>query len=235
MIGQERDEDFLFGETQYIPQVRQLMSELNKLINRKRNIVFLAHDNRAELAILAKLGFDLKIGISAFLDTQQLSDQIYCGNNIGLESLITELGIDARMLHVGGNDANYTMKAFLLLATDMLKHVELDDATNTKVQYLTAIAKTKLSSLDDGNKEIMQLRKELWKLQHEIKRDDMRQTSSKRAYQSRHTQPQQVQPLPPVTWNPYSYLQANTCMTKIPYGVMNMSINTSVVRGSSMR
>lgn len=94
------------------------MSKLESLIDRKRNNTILAHDIRNELAILKKLEFDLNTGISATIDTQQIMQHVsFTTGSRSARSpikLLTTLGIEFENLHVGGNDANFTMKALVL-------------------------------------------------------------------------------------------------------------------------
>lgn len=131
----DRDEDFLFGQSQQTT-VRELIPELNKLIDRTRNIILLAHDCTSELAILKKLGFDFKTGITAILDTQQLMTKVFKNSHEfrSLEALLNKLGIQHKELHVGGNDANFTLKALMLLVVKSFNLDSKSDSMDKQVQ-----------------------------------------------------------------------------------------------------
>ncbi|CAD6569968.1 MAG: hypothetical protein ASARMPRED_003339 [Alectoria sarmentosa] len=107
---------FLFGETSTIYQ-RDILSTLESLIPRRRNIVLVGHGFWHDLRILRPLNFDLHISIVGILDTGKMASKMFPNVSITLGSILSELQCPFQNLHTAGNDAYYTLRALLLLAT----------------------------------------------------------------------------------------------------------------------
>lgn len=102
---------FLFGESVAITQT-DMIQNIESLLPTGRHIVFLGHDIRHDLRALNLLGFDFSKFSITTLDTKGLSHD----DSPTLQDLLLKLGCPFAKLHCGGNDANFTMKALLLLA-----------------------------------------------------------------------------------------------------------------------
>ncbi|PQE32075.1 polynucleotidyl transferase protein [Rutstroemia sp. NJR-2017a WRK4] len=101
---------FLFGDSVAITQ-NNLLKSIESLVPRGREVVFVGHDIQNDLRALDKLGFDLSKYNITTLDTQAIS-----GGSPSLSRLLLTLGCLFIKLYCGGNDANFTLKALLLLA-----------------------------------------------------------------------------------------------------------------------
>jgi hypothetical protein len=101
---------FLFGESISISQDSMLKS-IESLIPLGRQVVFVGHDIRHELRALGFLDFDFSKFNITTLDTQNM-----CRESPTLRSLLFILECPFAKLHCGSNDANFTLKALLLLA-----------------------------------------------------------------------------------------------------------------------
>ncbi|KUJ21320.1 uncharacterized protein LY89DRAFT_770615 [Mollisia scopiformis] len=158
--------NFIFGDTTYT-SLTEFCSELENLIDRSRNIIFLGHNVANDLSTLKALGFDVKTGVSAVLDTQHLMRTIFLPNHKPtspvlprsqfdqrLVGLLNMLGCECRDLHVGGNDANFTMRALLLLLVENLRRTYnvIEPALKARVALMESIARAKLPAPASENK-----------------------------------------------------------------------------------
>lgn len=120
---------FLFGEAEHVEYTTTGIHEaLSKALHipddiqnspqpRYRNIVLVGHELRSDLLILRKhsIMFEEFKTIVAKLDTTYLAQGVL-GANFRLESLLQYLQCPYQNLHNAGNDANFTLRALLLLA-----------------------------------------------------------------------------------------------------------------------
>ncbi|CZR68550.1 uncharacterized protein PAC_18449 [Phialocephala subalpina] len=122
-----RDQLFIFGKTEETT-LKGLYSKLDELLDRSRNNILIGHDVEHEIAVINALGFDIDARFSAILDTQDMMKWLWLPEkykqvkypprhvlDVRLESLLSRIGVEFADLHIGGNDANFTLKAFLLL------------------------------------------------------------------------------------------------------------------------
>ncbi|KAE8450226.1 hypothetical protein EG329_006653 [Mollisiaceae sp. DMI_Dod_QoI] len=142
---------YLFGRTQHIT-VEDICSNLERLIDRGRNLVFVGHHISQDLSPLNALGFDLDTGISAMLDTQRMAKKVL-GSRVDaleytLKGLLEKVGCPFRDLHVGGNDAHFTMRALLLLVAESYQgcNETLPDDTKKRIEKLRLIGRAPISS-----------------------------------------------------------------------------------------
>jgi hypothetical protein len=101
---------FLFGKSVAITQ-KDLLKSIESLVSRGRQVVFVGHDIKNDLRALDRLGFDFSKFTITTLDTQAIS-----GDSPSLSRLLLTLGCPFIKPHCGGNNANFTLKALLLLA-----------------------------------------------------------------------------------------------------------------------
>ncbi|KUJ18638.1 uncharacterized protein LY89DRAFT_780673 [Mollisia scopiformis] len=245
----DRDDHFSFGHTE-LSTIRQLTSELENLIDRKRNIILLAHSISCELTILRKLGFDLDTGISAIIDTQQFMREIIPtedGLVKTLESLLDSLDIKHKNLHVGGNDANFTMKALMLLVVssfkdDLKKNNILDENVRERLQHIGNIGKAKIPSEKVSSPRLAtkqsplqaSLEKTAAVLQHKITQASFPSDAAILDHKTKllkqlqnlqkipGQQPQGQQPLPT-----YQQYPVQSCHVQVPYGYQNLGMHAA--------
>lgn len=110
--------------------------------------MLLGHSISAELDSMEKIGIDLRdqrlFSIEGILDTGTIS------KHLGLPfsqrpSLAKLLGFFAipfqtYSLHNSGNDAHFTLRALLMLATTAFESMQLDKTLKTRVEHLKLIA-----------------------------------------------------------------------------------------------
>ncbi|KAK8054803.1 hypothetical protein PG993_000030 [Apiospora rasikravindrae] len=142
---------YLFGKPALI-NTRDIVHQLHSLIPRGREIVLVGHDIRFEYHILRKLGFDRQP--ECCLDTYRMAGQVLPYWSLRLGELLTELGCPYDWLHNGGNDANYTLKALLLLATRAVRSNMPDEWTD-KVELLETIAMSPIPTVSPGEEELI--------------------------------------------------------------------------------
>lgn len=106
---------FLFGESIHITQ-NDMLKSITSLMPPDQIVIFIGHDIRHDLRALDLLNFDFSTFNTTILDTQSLSKEIIAHESLTLRRLLLMLGCPFTKLHCGGNDANFTLRAFLLLA-----------------------------------------------------------------------------------------------------------------------
>ena len=108
-------ENFMFGD---IIQTTQdnLLDCITSLIPPNRQIILVCHDMSAESKVLRVLGFDIPTYTTQFTDTQSIFANIFSRYQPSLERVLCALNCPYAYLHCSGNDANFTLRALLLLA-----------------------------------------------------------------------------------------------------------------------
>jgi len=113
---------FLFGKTAVISP-SELADSICSLIPPGRNIVFVGFATANELRALRLLDFPWPGRLSAVLDAFSLACEMLETRSGSLGDLLILLGCPHNNLHCAGNDANFTLKALLLLvAKDFERH-----------------------------------------------------------------------------------------------------------------
>ncbi len=107
--------NYLFSKTIIIQQ-RDILSNLESLVPRTRNIILVGHDIRNDLQVLQLLDFNLHTSIRGILDLGKIASKLLPNIRITLSSILTELRCPFQNLHTAGNDAYFTLQALLLLA-----------------------------------------------------------------------------------------------------------------------
>jgi len=134
---------FLFGETQRI-RLPGIVSSLEQLLDRDRNLVILGHGIAGDRTLLKVLGFDLKTSVVGVLDTEDLAQCTFGGPKLSLRSLLTELKCPFDNLHCAGNDAHFALRALLLLAVQSYRGFDVDDVARDRLEMLHAIGQAPL-------------------------------------------------------------------------------------------
>ncbi|CZR36333.1 uncharacterized protein FPRO_03407 [Fusarium proliferatum ET1] len=78
--------------------------------------ILVGHNVKVELRVLTRLGFDLSSLNADIIDTASITDEVFGGAGYSLREVLTSLNCPFNNLHSGGNDANFTLRASLLLA-----------------------------------------------------------------------------------------------------------------------
>lgn len=87
-------------------------------IPRDRIVVIVGHGILNELQALQALGFEFERPPSGTLDTSRVANEVLECFGGSLGDLLSMLGCPFNRLHVAGNDANFTLRALLLLVAE---------------------------------------------------------------------------------------------------------------------
>jgi len=134
---------FLFGEMRFL-KLGDLSDFMDKFIDRTRNIILVGHNPHGDLNVLQALGFDLKTSIIGVLDTEMIAN-IVLGPSVvrgtrRLRDVLAQLGCHFEGFHSAGNDANFTLRALLLLAAEHYAGLEnLDACTQQRLKRIKSI------------------------------------------------------------------------------------------------
>lgn len=107
---------FAFGESTTI-QPAELVCQIDRALPGDRPIVLVGHAVENELDIFHALGYALAHPYMEVINTVQVANEVYGPWPCKLRELLKRLGCPFNRLHSAGNDANFTLKAALLLAT----------------------------------------------------------------------------------------------------------------------
>jgi hypothetical protein len=79
-----------------------------------RNVVFIGHDPKHDIAYLKRLGFELPSSVISIMDTAEIY-RAYSGERStrSIATILTRFGLSRWHLHNAGNDSTYTMRIFL--------------------------------------------------------------------------------------------------------------------------
>jgi len=132
---------FLFGETVKISQ-RQMLVKLESVIPRTKNIILVGHAIRNDMAVLRYLKFDIRTSILGILDTQQIAPEVISASSGSLRDILTELRCPFDNLHSAGNDANFTLRALLLLAVQSYADETLCQEDQRTLESIKGIAES---------------------------------------------------------------------------------------------
>ena len=105
----------------------------------RRDVVFVAHDAKADIRYLSNIGFEVldMPGMLADVDTVLLH-QAWRDSSDGrsLGTILSDLCIPNKHLHNAGNDAVYTLRAMMGLAVEQLRK---DEAGEKGEEYVPAL------------------------------------------------------------------------------------------------
>ncbi|PVH77235.1 hypothetical protein DL98DRAFT_274686 [Cadophora sp. DSE1049] len=130
-----------WGTAEKIPVTSMLLKINNCLrIYENRSIILVGHGVSSDLAALKALGFDFQENlVIAKLDTYLLARDLQMGH-LTLKNLLMELNCPCNLkFHNAGNDANFTLRALLLLGTKAIGTAESSE-TSERVKILWWIA-----------------------------------------------------------------------------------------------
>jgi hypothetical protein len=150
---------FLWGPSQQITP-SQMPKCIDKLVRRDRNIVLVGHGFGGDLAALSSLGFDFQTSVIGILDTANISSELGMERST-LGRLLGDLECpkSSARLHNAGNDANFTLRALILLAIKGYRQqLKLDafmvkEEVVARMEALQALAMTPLPGVRQPKKK----------------------------------------------------------------------------------
>ena len=165
---------YLFGQTITIHQ-RDILTNLESLVLRTRNIILIGHGINNNLKVLQLLNFNLHISIRGILDVRRIASQILPNIPITLSSILSELRYPFQNLHTAGNDAYLTLRVLLLLTIKEFPEIEVSSNHQEILSALTAITNISIPrKLDPQSKNIKQKHKKFQRNQkHQSKSWDI--------------------------------------------------------------
>ncbi|KAH8816741.1 hypothetical protein F5884DRAFT_829903 [Xylogone sp. PMI_703] len=130
----------------------QMLGCIDTLVHRNRNIVLVGHGCGGDLAALNSLGFDLRKSIIGILDTGNIASELGMGFP-KLERLMNDLRcpIPSGMFHNAGNDANFTLRALLLLGIRGYEQQNSHDTNKDVMARVHALRNIAMAPLPDSN------------------------------------------------------------------------------------
>jgi DNA polymerase III epsilon subunit-like protein len=131
---------FHFGKTLPVSS-SELANRIQTLIPRGRKVVFVGHGVMNDLRALKALGFQFPTRLSTALDTSQIAHEVLGSWTGSLRELLKELKCPYNGLHCAGNDANFTLKALLLLVA---KGLEEQNSNKRMVKALRRIGQQEI-------------------------------------------------------------------------------------------
>lgn len=139
---------YLFGKTTAIHQ-RNILSNLESLVPRSRNIILVGHDIRNDLQVLQLLDFNLHTSIGGILDVGRIASKRLPNIPIRLSSILSELRCPFQNLHTAGNDAYFTLRVLLLLAIRDYPEEEVNSNHQEILSALKAITNVSIPRKSD--------------------------------------------------------------------------------------
>ncbi|EPE33821.1 Ribonuclease H-like protein [Glarea lozoyensis ATCC 20868] len=149
------DRRFLFGKTIWLNQLADLMTSMEKLLDRSRKIVLIGHGLGNDCHVLRSLGFDFQTSIIGYIDTVLVAQAIFGeptkqskrsgATSLRLNNVARKLGLILEGCHVAGNDANFTLRVMLLLFKEA--HSMLNPSDEITMKTLERVKAIGLESL----------------------------------------------------------------------------------------
>lgn len=106
------------------------MSILNPYIEASREIIFVGHDAKQDVQYLSAIGVEISHipCITRVHDSQTLHQAWKkLDNGRGLHSVLSNLGITSNNLHNAGNDAVYTLRAFVGVCIEQIRQQKAEE------------------------------------------------------------------------------------------------------------
>jgi DNA polymerase III alpha subunit (gram-positive type) len=115
-----------------------------QILPNDRTIALVTHDGQMDLKFIQEL--EITIQPAYLLDTQKVAQHpLQLTRRIGLRALLNTLRIPFQHIHVAGNDANFTLRALLLIGVRDLESggVQAEEEREVLVAALQAVARLK--------------------------------------------------------------------------------------------
>jgi len=136
----KKSRKFCFGQSRHVT-IGDLQSEIQTLIW-KRDIVLVVHGGKDDLLFLEAVEIDLRPLYN--VDTQKAAQNpLQLDYRCTIERMLTLLKcpFDPEMLHNAGNDANFTLRALLLIATVDATNLTLEPSCEALLSVFEKIAR----------------------------------------------------------------------------------------------
>lgn len=171
---------FLFGETITIPS-SSMAHIIQSRIPWDRNVILVGHGILNELQALQALGFEFSRPPSGILDTARVANEVFQFWGGSLRDLLVLLECPFNKLHIAGNDANFTLRALLLLAVKwcMNQQRQEDDKILSILQHISthpipSYIDPDIKAAEKREKRFIKSRKHQSKLWSKEKQDQIR-------------------------------------------------------------
>jgi len=132
---------FCFGQSKFIDSIEEIRHEIQNLIS-GRDVVLVVHGGQEDLAFLEGAQIDLRP--LYILDTQKAAQHpldLDRRPNLGELLTLLKCPFNPEMLHSAGNDANFTLRALLLIAAlDAKNHLEEEHECSSLLWTLEGVA-----------------------------------------------------------------------------------------------
>ena len=149
---------FMFGETIAISP-SNIVNHIQSSIPSDRNVVFVGHSIINDLQALQALDFEYSVLLSSILDTFYVANEVLGCWGGSLGDLLLSLGCSFNRLHSAGNDANFTLRALLLLAARGFSKQQGEEGEDRDtLAYLTQISTSPIPHWVDPEVQAMQKR-----------------------------------------------------------------------------
>jgi DNA polymerase III alpha subunit (gram-positive type) len=140
----------IFGQTidilqdELVTMLKRLLYMENKPLGEIRDLILVGHGFGFEIKAMKGLGIDLTLAPSVIeiFDTEFLGYEVFGKDfKCSLSKVIKEVGILGESFHNAGNDANFTLRAMLLLAIYRYDPSKLDRAQREKIEMYKKLTK----------------------------------------------------------------------------------------------
>ena len=131
---------YWFGKTNSA-SLSKLVNCIRSLVPPERKVAFVGHGIMNDLLVLQALGFQFSDNHMAFMNTLHVANEVFGCWAGPLRDLLRELDCPHSRLHCAGNDANFTLKALLLLAAQKL---EKEDGDKSMIDVLRRLGRREL-------------------------------------------------------------------------------------------
>ncbi|KAI2780783.1 hypothetical protein F4815DRAFT_445022 [Daldinia loculata] len=141
---------FIFGQTidilqdELVAVLKRLLYIENNTLGEIRDLILVGHGFGFEIKAMKGLGIDLTLAPSVIeiFDTEFLGYEVFGRDfKCSLSKVTKEIGILGESFHNAGNDANFTLRAMLLLAIHRYDPSKLDRAQKEKIEMYKKLAK----------------------------------------------------------------------------------------------
>lgn len=136
---------FLFGKTTQI-SCSDIVPKIKSHIPETKPTILVGHGISQDLQVLQNLHFDLPKSVIGIIDTAVITSQVYsCRTFWSLRTVLEELQCAYNNLHSAGNDAHFTLRCLLLLASRSVKStVDLTPKYQTRLKELEEIGHSEI-------------------------------------------------------------------------------------------
>lgn len=149
---------FMFGET-VTTRTSDIVDRILSLIPPGRNVVFVGHGILNDIQALQALGFPFPARLSGTLDTSLVANEVFQFWAGSLADLLLALRCPFNRLHCAGNDANFTLKALLLLVAEgFANQQQIEDQEHEMLAILRQISTSPIPDWVDPEVQAMEKR-----------------------------------------------------------------------------